>query len=88
MHIMDLQSRFLWSIAIAVTENFDYVCLKKKRKNYTFNNFYEDNQLDKLQLKEKNLMFYFMILLTHHKLVYKILRQKNIYLRLRWLPKL
>ena len=56
----------------AVTENFDYVCLKKKRKNYTFNNFYEDNQLDKLQLKEKNLMFYFHDFTLHdHKLVYK-----------------
>ncbi|MDC1497009.1 hypothetical protein N8143_03280 [Pelagibacteraceae bacterium] len=55
-----------------ITKNFDYICLKKKKKNYTFNNFCEDQNLDDLLIKNHNLMFYFHDFTLHdHKLVYK-----------------
>ncbi len=55
-----------------ITKNFDYICLKKKRKNYTFNNFCEDQNLDNLFVTNKDLMFYFHDFTLHdHELVYK-----------------
>lgn len=56
----------------AITENFDYICLKKKKKNYTFHNFCVDQNLDNILIKNQNLMFYFHDFTLHdHKLVYK-----------------
>lgn len=56
----------------AITDNYDYICLKKKRQNYSFSNFCDDQKLDLLLNKKKKLMFYFHDFTLHdHKLVYK-----------------
>jgi len=56
----------------AITNNYDYICLKKKRQNYSFSNFCDDQKLDLLLNKKKKLMFYFHDFTLHdHKLVYK-----------------
>ena len=56
----------------AITNNFDYICLKKKSQNYTFSNFCDDQKLDLLINEKKDLMFYFHDFTLHdHKLVYK-----------------
>ena len=56
----------------AITNNFDYICLKKKSKDYTFSNFCDDQELDLLINEKKDLMFYFHDFTLHdHKLVYK-----------------
>ena len=56
----------------AMTENFDFFCVKKKNKNYNFKSFFNDNKIDNFITKDKKNFFVFHDYTLHdNKKAYK-----------------